>query len=174
VGKLQSMTSVYESFYVASNQGHSWAQVNIFNLTLISFNVLSTNQTMYTGLYASHNPRTPIESYVINESLCTNTEKAHAVTSDLNTVTSQLQTGISAVCFAVVFTNVGNMLMITAVYNFFWMNLTKGYVFDEAFDSKRLRAVIRSKRLSGIVMMFLGLSFVILGALNKLIFYGHF
>jgi hypothetical protein len=174
--KLMTMTSVYETFYVSSINTTTTPTLLISgtNFPTINLNVSASTLKLYTGLYAPHNNVTGIESYAINKSLCTDTTTAKEVTQNMNDVTKQLQKWISAVCFALVFSNIGNMLMINAVYSFFWMYLTRGYIFDEAFDSKRLRAVIRTKRITGVIMFILGIGFVILAALNKLVFYGHF
>jgi hypothetical protein len=104
--------------------------------------------------------------------LCTSTPQAQQVTDNVNMVVAQMKKWVSSVLFAFVFTNVGNKLMLLAVFNSLWIYLTNGYIFDEEFDSKRLRQIIQSKRRTGLIMAILGVILVTLGALNKLLFYG--
>jgi len=116
-------------------------------------NALAGKNVSYQSLF-------PIETYVINSTVCTDDPNAQAVQVNANELAAQMRILISALILIVLFLNLSSRLVTISLLNWFWMELTHGWVFDEAFHSQELKKKINSKKRTAVLFTLVGFGLV--------------
>jgi hypothetical protein len=173
VNRLNRIAIAYESLYIPDNKNSLNFTTDTLERDNIILSTFALNKSIpiSTAKLGNGTTKSVIESYTISTDSCTSTTEAKTVTDQLNSVTEGLKLWISATSFALVLANIGNRLIISGIFEIFWMHLTAGYVFDKAFDSNKLRSVIREKRILGLLLILVGIILIIVASQNKPIIY---
>jgi hypothetical protein len=123
--------------------------------------VVPLSTAIDTGILGNITFPTEIETMRLNNDTCESASESKSVQSEADKSINNMVAYAITIFWVTLCLNIFTKFSMTGFSKFFWMELTRGYSFDEPFTSDDLRGKIRTARIMGVSMIILGLIGVI-------------
>jgi len=141
---IRGYVSEFENLYQSVNPV-KWLVINSVNVTFKNFSLPSTSLIVDITL-GEYQTITPIETYVIDTGLCTNSSSAQEVADAFVAAYNDFKVYMLRVFLACMFSLIGTRLVSYGFRLYFWMEICRGYFFDAEFTSANVKEKIAGKK----------------------------
>lgn len=140
---ISQIANSYEAYYQSVPAPFSSSFLIDIKMNMTSFPPLKK------GAFQS---MTPIEKFQIPSEVCSQSGLADFVGQELAFVISESAVYVIDLLIVAFGLTVVTRTIMAGLRNFWWMELTKGYTFDEEFKSRQVKSKIFSRKIQGIVL----------------------